>query len=192
MCCTHRNKLPAFRLKKWRVESGINKLKGKLRHNCICLHICLCTSKHVKHLLKPLTLTSHSGNLCGLRHDGALDKMLEIEPLWVHKSCSEYLASTIAFCIWELWATLALHPSLVFDPLTLSKEVEVQDLLVYISDTHFWKYCYDNSHKLNVVKCRINILWRISKSLKGLNCIKDKSTSQQSSYLPTSGKVEKI
>ncbi|PKK25429.1 tetraspanin 3 [Columba livia] len=36
---------------------------------------------HVKHLLKPLTLTSHSGNLCGLRHDGALDKMLEIEPL---------------------------------------------------------------------------------------------------------------
>lgn len=67
------NLTPSVSIKKWRVESSIIKLMGNLCHNCICLHTCVCTSKSAKELLKPLTLTSHSANLCDLCHDGILD-----------------------------------------------------------------------------------------------------------------------
>lgn len=56
-------------LEKLRVESGIIKLKVKLHHYCICLHICLSFSESAKQLLQPLTLTRHPGTLPRVCHD---------------------------------------------------------------------------------------------------------------------------
>lgn len=114
-------------LKNLRVESGIIELQVKLHHHRICLHICF--SEPAKQLLQPLTLTRHPANLPSVCHDalGARDWTW-----WGHKCASCWLA----FCTWDLWATLALHPS---QPLILPLSqqecrISLYSFLVHLSE----------------------------------------------------------
>lgn len=156
--CTVSTEFNSRCLKNLRVESGITKLKVKLNHHSICLHICLCSSESAKQLLQPLTLTRHAANLPSVCHDAlrARDWALVRSQMCILLAHTLHLRPLGHSCP---------APIPAFDPLPLSEAMEVQDILVFIPGTSFWKYHYDDSHK-QTVKCWTNILWGIPKRFK--------------------------
>lgn len=157
--CTMSTESNFWCLKKWRVESGIIKLKAKLHHYCICLNICLCFSESEKQLLQPPTLTSHPANLPSVCHDALRARD------WASgrsQMCSEHLASTHS--AFETFGPLlpCTHPSL-----WSSHSLRGRGSAGYPC-IHFW-YIFLKIlpwWQSRAVKCWINILWGISKRFK--------------------------
>lgn len=98
-----------------------------------------------------------------------------------HKLCGKRLASILAFCNWELWATLALS-LWSSHSLKRSGSAGYPSIHVHISEN------------IVVMIVTSQMLWNAQWTVfeefqRDVNCIKNKSTPQQSSYLSTTRKV---
>lgn len=108
--CTVSTEFNSRCLKNLRVESGITKLKVKLNHHSICLHICLCSSESAKQLLQPLTLTRHAANLPSVCHDALRARLSLGEVTNVHLASTHSAPETFGPLL------PCTHPSLWSSP----------------------------------------------------------------------------